>query len=264
MRRVLNDAFKGHCIKSAKKRTTNGLVSRGYLNSDLSLTKEGKLYLISRLPLGSQCMEIGVPLIIQEWDKSSKPEIWVSRFFAELGFTCAHCEGGAIGFVIKGMCLDALTKTSYFYGTSINAREDACLKGIVCLSNKNEKDLERIFADIIKTSRKKYLLACEEILSYPAISEWYPGLTMDFAEKMFKALSKEQYVKIARWISLDFEHRNGWPDLTLVKDQKVSFIEVKTTDKLHYSQLVTLPPLKNLIGLDIKVIKLTKKRKINK
>ncbi|MDP3586700.1 MAG: hypothetical protein Q8R58_01485 [Sulfuricurvum sp.] len=257
MKKILMDAYNGNCVSSANKTQLKGLASRNYLNNEFNITEEGERYIISNLSLVLQCEKLSLPIQVLEWDKSKKPEIWAWQYFSNLGFVGAYCEGGAIGLVLKGLCLDELTKTSYFYGTCINAREDACLKGINVLAEKNEDQLNSIMKEIYETDRSKYLSACEEILSYPAINEWYPGLNMNFLEKMYDALTKDEYCLIAKWIAMNPEHRNGWPDLTLVKENIVCFVEVKTTDKLHNSQLNTIPAIKQLINADIQVIKLT-------
>jgi len=256
MKKILMDAYHGNCVSDANKTQLKGLVSRKYLNNELNITEEGELYIISTLPLVSQCNRLGLPIQILEWDKSKKPEIWAMQYFSNLGFIGAYCEGRAIGLILKGLCLDALTKTSYFYGTVINAKEDACLKDIATLSEKNEDELNGIMKEIYETDRSKYLSACEEILSYPVINQYYPGLSMNFVDKMYDAFTKDEYCLIAKWIAMNPEHRNGWPDLTLFKEGMVRFVEVKTTDKLHKSQLITIPAIKQLINADIQVTKL--------
>lgn len=47
---------------------------------------------------------------------------------------------------------------------------------------------------------------------------------------------------------------NGWPDLTLIKDDNISLIEVKEKDKLHYNQVRTFSALRNIFK-NIKVVK---------
>jgi hypothetical protein len=37
-----------------------------------------------------------------------------------------------------------------------------------------------------------------------------------------------------------YAYRAGWPDITAIRDGEVLFREVKTTDKLHRSQLETI------------------------
>lgn len=100
MKKILMDAYNGNCVSSANKTQLKGLVSRNYLNNEFNITEEGKLYIISTLPLVSQCKKLGLPIQILEWDKSKKPEIWALEYFSNLGFIGAYCEGGAIGLVL--------------------------------------------------------------------------------------------------------------------------------------------------------------------
>ncbi len=51
--------------------------------------------------------------------------------------------------------------------------------------------------------------------------------------------------------------RNGWPDLTLVRDGRVKFIEIKTTDRLHHTQFTTIEELLLPVGLDVSVLLVT-------
>ena len=47
---------------------------------------------------------------------------------------------------------------------------------------------------------------------------------------------------------------NGWPDLTLIKGDQITLIEVKDNDKLHYNQLRTFDVLRNIFK-NLKVLK---------
>lgn len=240
------------------KRTMKALFDRKLTDSKNKITEAGETIVIASMPLAKQCDTLSIKLNKISWIKSSKPEYFALSYFEEKNYIGAACEGGAIGTAIKALCLDALTKSSIFYGTCIDAREDACLKGVVVLSGLENDNLQLVLQEIEHTSKSKYLNAFSEIISYSFIQEWYPGLTLEFANALYDALPKSTFVKIAKWISLDFSHRNGWPDLTLIKDNRLSFVEVKTTDKLHESQLNTIPALTKEIGLPVSIIKLEK------
>jgi len=116
--------------------------------------------------------------------------------------------------------------------------------------------LEIIFRQIQQTTKAKYLASFSEIISHNLIREWYPGLSLAFADALFDAVPKAHFEQLARWVSKDPNHRNGWPDLTLVKNGRLKFVEVKTTDRLHHSQLVTIPALVREIGADVSVLEL--------
>ncbi|WP_371264495.1 VRR-NUC domain-containing protein, partial [Salmonella enterica] len=58
-----------------------------------------------------------------------------------------------------------------------------------------------------------------------------------------------------------YQYRSGWPDLTLIRDKSIKFVEVKTTDNLHKSQLTTIPVILDVLPNTIVVCRV--KRIIN-
>jgi hypothetical protein len=236
--------------------TIKALVGRGLVDTNGNITPLGSIKAMERLPLREQCRAISIGISTSPWDLTSTPEIYCYNAFAQQGHVGSYCEGGGFGAAIKALCLDALTEASIFFGTCIDAREDACLKGVVGLAHIEKAKLETVLKQIQQTSKEKYLAAFSEIISYSLIREWYPGLSLEFADALFDAVPKAHFERLARWVSKAPEHRNGWPDLTLVKDGRLKFIEVKTTDKLHHGQFVTIPALISEIGADISVLQL--------
>lgn len=260
MKSTLMSVFHTSNSDKLNKGTLKSLATRGLLTENKTLTYKGWLQAMGFLSLNQQCELLGLKCSTTNWQKNTKPELFAFDSFTKLGYIGSYCEAGGIGLVLKSLSLDALTATSFFKNSPDVARSDACLCGIVCLAHKNSDELEIVYEDISKTNKAKFLASCSEILEYDMINEWYPGLTIEFAEAMFDTFSKETFKKIAKWISQSVEHRNGWPDLTLVKDGKVKFVEIKTTDKLHRSQLITMPALKNMLDLDVSILKLSKSK----
>lgn len=238
------------------KGTAKALVSRGLLDANANITPFGSITAIECMPLKEQCCSIAVDLSTSSWGWTSSPETYAYGMFREQGYVGTYCEGGGFGTAIKALCLDALTETSIFFGTCIDAREDACLKGVVGLSHIETSKLDAIFNQIQQSTKTTYLAAFAEIMSYSPNREWYPGLSLAFADALFDAVPKSDFVQLAKWISKDPVHRNGWPDLTLVKGGRLKFVEVKTTDRLHHSQLVTIPALVREIDADVSVLQL--------
>ncbi len=76
-------------------------------------------------------------------------------------------------------------------------------------------------------------------------------------ESIKRVYSRIRVSKILRLAEEYFDGRlglNGWPDLTLIKDDNISLIEVKIKDKLHYNQVRTFSALRNIFK-NIKVVK---------
>ncbi|MBX9755303.1 MAG: VRR-NUC domain-containing protein [Pseudomonadaceae bacterium] len=257
MLKALRGLHEAHALSKVSTAMVKALAARGLVDEDARLTTLGRITAIQSLPLKKQCNSIAITHSTLLWESTSHPEKYAHFWFAQQGYIGSYCEGGGFGAAIKALCLDELERNSIFYNTCIDAREDACLKGVVVLSHIEKSRLEGVFKRIVKTTKTEYLAAFSEIISYNMTQEWYPGLSLDFAEALFDAVPKEHFEKLAHWISTDHSHRNGWPDLTLIKDDRLRFVEVKTTDKLHHSQLVTIPALINEIGADISVLQLT-------
>lgn len=222
----------------------------------MSLIQEDKIRSVAAMSLKKQCAHLEIELTIKEWEANSRPEIFVYENFRESGWIGTYCEGVGVGTAIKALCLDELTKASPFYGTCIDAREDACLKGVAVLSQLTSDQLNRVIKEMSEISEIKYVSAFSEICSYSFIKDFYPDITVDFAVALYAVWSKEQFKRVAVWLSEEFKHRNGWPDLTLIRGGEIKFVEVKTSDKLHYSQIVTIPNLLKVASADISVVQL--------
>ncbi|EGA7539754.1 VRR-NUC domain-containing protein [Salmonella enterica] len=55
---------------------------------------------------------------------------------------------------------------------------------------------------------------------------------------MFDTVGREKLFELAKVFAANpYQYRSGWPDLTLIRDKSIKFVEVKTTDNLHKSQL---------------------------
>ncbi len=81
----------------------------------------------------------------------------------------------------------------------------------------------------------------------------YPDIAEDFMMQLF-AQNRRTIVKIAEiFVTAPYEFRAGWPDLTLVKGTELKFVEVKTTDALHKSQIRFIEKFRKPLNLDFSV-----------
>ncbi len=89
----------------------------------------------------------------------------------------------------------------------------------------------------------------------------YPGLTAGMISSMFTAIGAERLAQITAAIMEDpYVYRSGWPDLTMVKGSDMFWVEIKTTDRLHTSQIMTISRMKPLLPGEVRVVQLTKIR----
>ncbi len=89
------------------------------------------------------------------------------------------------------------------------------------------------------------------------VQEWYPGLTPSAIASLFDTLGAERLAQITSAIMEDpYLYRAGWPDLTMTNGTEMLWAEIKTTDRLHMSQITTLHRMKPLLPGKIRVIQL--------
>lgn len=229
-----------------------------FIRSGGQVYSDDEINQISKLSLKKQCAELGLPIEQMPRSNGSRPEINAYNALIREGYEVTHCEGKGIGFILKGMCLDSLTKTSCFREYPDMARNDACIKGIGTLAGKGSKELRLIINEIISVRKSKYMHACRELLAHKDTPVFSPSVSIQFADAAFETLSKWQWTRLAEWISLKGEHGNGWPDLTLIRDGELKFAEVKTTDKLHHSQIITISALQKIIDADVRILHVVK------
>ncbi len=67
---------------------------------------------------------------------------------------------------------------------------------------------------------------------------------------------------LALHLSLPGAYGSGWPNLTLIGARGgADLVEIKTTDRLHFSQIVTLGALRRMPGLRIRVLRVRRPQK---
>lgn len=215
--------------------------------------------------LSAQCDSIGWPLKMMQtmhlggndWCDTdgvilTAEEIVASRI-EESGKTCSWCEGASMNILMKAASLDTLVKVNMF-----NDRHDAVVRYFEaqCYTIGTHRDelLNCIRSITIKHLRENI----DEICSNKNIREQYPKLSNTFVHLLSHAIDMDRLAEIASIFSSNpYEYRAGWPDLTIIDNNSISFVEVKTTDLLHESQLRFAKEIATPLNLPCSVVKLT-------
>lgn len=252
MNKSILSLYKNGNSEDLNKSTLQALNQRKITNSNGQLTEFGERYAISRLPLAKQCKAINLELEIVKLQYVGRPEPAALAHFKSLGYEGVSCEG--IGFltVLKALMLNKLAEYNPF-----NERNDACTRYLEAQLTILKDKIDDVISEINNVTKEQYITNFEEIISQPFISMEYPELNVEFATVVFDAVDKELFCKVANKIAEDpYLYRNGWPDLTIVKSGNIEFIEVKTTDKLHESQLITIPVMRKILPFNFYAIRL--------
>ena len=138
-------------------------------------------------------------------------------------------------------------------------RSDACTRFTEAQLTIYKESSELILNAIRNTDEAQVVRHFNEIYMFPQIPRYYPGLTANIMSSLFAAIGAERLAQItAALMENPYSYRAGWPDLTMVKDSDMFWVEIKTTDRLHMSQIMTIYRMKPLLPGNMRVVQLTK------
>lgn len=192
---------------------------------------------------------MNLPLEEIQLDYDGRPEPALLNYYEHLGYVGSFIEGYTLLTVLKALMLDKLADLNTF-----NDRNDACSRYLEAQLSIHKDKVNEIINSIKNTSETEYLRNLKEIFNQPFIKNEYPNLSFECCVALFNAIDRQLFVEVAKKFSEDpYTYRKGWPDLIIVKGREVKFIEVKTTDKLHKSQLITIPTFQKIMPYEFSV-----------
>lgn len=252
MKRVLTASVLKEHYPSARA-TQKALVKRGLVGLDGQLTFVGWKQAVVLLPLERQCAELGIGYQrLADVHVSDEPEIDAWRYFSSLGWVGGSCEGGPILLLIRSAALDVLAQFNTF-----SSRQDACTRFTEAQFTILKDRASDILEAIRNSTQASVIAGFEEIYESSLVQEWYPRLSKEVMAPLFAAIGAKGLAAIAEALFDDpYSYRSGWPDLTLARGSEMKWLEVKTTDKLHLSQVNTIHRMKPLLPGSVGVIHL--------
>lgn len=252
MKKLLKAVVRGE-VNSFSKNTLNALITRGFAHEEGRLTNEGWRQAVVMLPLREQCNQLGIGYdTLPNLLPSPHPEMSAFKYFQSQGFKGAYCEGGPILLLIKAACLGLLVKLNTF-----SSRNDACNRFTEAQLTINQQHSDLFTSAIKNSSCSEVIRNFEEIYNSLMIQECYPGITSDAIAALYKYIGANKLAEItAAIIEAPYVYRAGWPDLTITNEHQIVWGEVKTTDRLHMSQVTTLQRMKSILPGSVKVIHL--------
>jgi len=204
--------------------------------------------------LAKQCESLSLDLKDIHISYEVNPELALLAHFENMGYVGSYNEGVTILTVLKALMLDKLTKYNTF-----NDRNDACCRYLEAQLTILKEKTDELISSIAYTDKKSFLKNIKEIAAQNFIVNEHPDLSIECCESLFDAIDTHVFIRLAKKIAEDpYTFRKGWPDLTIVKGEDVQFIEVKTTDKLHKSQLKTIPEMKKILPYPFLVYRVLK------
>jgi len=220
---------------------------------------------IQSMSLKGQCSALGWPLTTMTAHKKIGKKAWTTKLAKDLypeqvvmfsvmssGGKCSWCEGGSVNLMLKAAILEVLVSHNLYNGED---REDAIsgfLESHLTLLNNHKGELIDC-AERISDSELKNNIA--EVCSNSLIKEFYPRVREDFLHSLVENMSVDLRIRLLETYMVNpYGYRAGWPDLIVLNNGEISFVEVKTTDRFHDSQLRFATEVAAPLGLKCQVI----------
>lgn len=282
MKKALRDALGNEDFINCKKNTANALAMRCLCDENCKLTHEGRVVAIAGSSLKQQVKALSLPINKVELSYDKSPEIAVREYLLKQhGYNhVCFAEGGDIGILLGCMCFEVVHKawqvhfqTHHLWSSPDSYMYVSPLGSIDLLDlSENTPDFYRhlmeAIIEAVSTAQKDDIeKAFHTLKQWHADMGWtgdnwpwhnYVGLRLPFIVSLYEALGNEVLTAITKALLNDTCLGKGWPDITAIdKNNNVQLFEIKTSDKLHPSQIITIPALANYFQVEvIKVIKI--------
>lgn len=272
MEGVLRASAESGSVADASVETITALCAKGLCDGEGALNAYGTVVAISLVPLQRQCCILGFRL-------DERRHAWDGR--PEPAGLLLSLEVGAWGYADEGRVLHALIHALVFprlYSTMSEAwnksggsdRARSWLYGSYAGYNDVldfAPDLAaQMLADIHAWDRPAFVESWRTLGEWNADNhwKWHPATTVrpDQALAILEAVGVRRLAAVAAQVFTDpYAYYHGWPDLmVLTPDGRLDFIEVKTTDRLHYGQIITMADMRNAAHLEMSVLCLKRER----
>ena len=168
------------------------------------------------------------------------------------GETGSFCEGDSLKVLMKAACFAFLVKHNLFKDRADAARRYFEAQCTILVDRRSE------IVDAIRVSRADVVeAALREILVVSPVGPGHRALDAKFMLELYMRLGPAGLAAIAEvFVQRPYDYRAGWPDLTLVSEKGVRFIEVKTKDRFHDSQVRFAREVAAPLGLQCEVVQL--------
>jgi hypothetical protein len=216
------------------------------------LTEFGTIRAIESLSLKEQCRYLSLPFDrVSVQRRSKRVEDDALAYFGGAGATGVACEGRPIFLLVQAICADVLAELGKA-GLTNGGGMSAYLEALVVEQGRSDRVAtearERIVARIGVESFGELGTRLRQLQRENTQFRDCAGLTVEFLAELYSALPRDQLTRLTGFfLEKPYAHRKGWPDLILVNQGHVQLVEVKEKDKLHTSQIRSLPRIHSIV-----------------
>ena len=243
MHRRINLLIIGKLWKKKNRRFPEYDRSGNYLYDPLPISTPLELARsIQRKSLEAQCKRLKIPYDNIFTQETRKPEKIVLDSLKEAGWDGSSCEGYTIKYLVKAAALSGIVKDTEKDGVDKGVAVSGLLEGHFI---RHGYDTSHLRKEVMKTSNIVLRSRYKKVIKGSS----FGGLaTPKLATRFLKVLGRESiYNLLEMYGRYNFDVRAGWPDLVVVRDNFIRFVEVKKKDKLNLSQIQTIPELQKCL-----------------
>jgi hypothetical protein len=236
--------------------TRKALELRGLIDANGVMTCAGRICGMSSMSLEEQCCELGLPLRQVSTGDFRAPEKHALNLAREEGWQGAPYEGTTLLFLLKSVLFPTLVCLFRSKLPLWSAEEivDLVARGYYegLVSKLKDPEVRLLAEGVFCATEDTIRLGFERCKSASLdLAVAHQDLTLDLILNLYNSLGTDTLFGLVLLLQSDpYKYRKGWPDLTLVRGGEVLFAEVKTSDRLHESQLETIPYVSRVLGKD--------------
>jgi len=265
MKEALRKALKTGQLHDVGQGTIRALSKRHLCDGKSRLTKQGRILGLSFCSLPRQCAFLGFPINDLQIDYYGRSELAAMDYLRELELRTCYSEGGIIILVLYSLCFDRLYRLGRKHWGGLKGARSWMYTSFTCygeLLDQHPELHKKMMEDISATDEDTMLRAFDTLKGWQGHPDFWMyrnwvGVDHAMARDTFRTLGKERLKKIARLFFTDpYAFQKGWPDLACIDGERLRLIEVKTSDRLHISQLITIPEMVATAQLDVEVVRL--------
>lgn len=271
MKGVLTGSVHARCIAPGGVSTRQALARRDLCDLYGTLTPFGYITAVSLIPLAEQCRALGLALEERQHAWRGCPESAAVALLSPKPRWAFADEGRMLHGLIHALVLPRLYSVasaawneaagydrarSWLYGHYAAYRELLDIEpGLV----------DAMLGDIHCCNRVQFMQSWRMLGDWNSSPSSHPAASVrpEDALAILDGVGESRLSAIAsRVFSEPYAYFTGWPDIMLLDAAgNLRFVEVKTTDTLHFGQIITITDMREAAGLDISVTRLVRTRR---
>lgn len=181
------------------------------------------------------------------------PEEIVGQMYASTGARVSYCEGGSALLLLKAAALDALAKYNTF-----NDRSDAVVRFLEAQMTIQAEHTAEIVETVRTITADALARNVRELADNVHLRNFFPRVRPEFMLDLYQRIGNDKLAQLmAAFAVAPYDYRAGWPDLMVLTDESIKFVEVKTTDRLLDTQIRFATGIGKPMGFECGVLRLT-------